>query len=470
MNDLRPLYVSPRTPGAPTYGPAAAALMAWENRKAMPWQVDALDRALELDDEGRWKWRTVVVTVPRQNGKTTPGRAVVRHRLVYPPASGWGLGDLVDVLGVADKRELARETWDIVTRSFETPARRRLMAHRPRRANGDETLGLITGGRYRIAAANENAGHGWSLDLVWLDELWNIGAAIAQGVLPAQRARPNPQTWITSTAGTDGSEWLKSWVELGRAGAPGVCLIEYGAPDDADPADPATWAPANPALGHTLREAELADAFRTMELAEFERAHLNRWTTTATRAIPPAWWAAAGDPDAAVPATVGRVAVALDLDVNRNAGAVAIAGLDAGRTVVELVDHRPGTDWLAARALDLWRRWRPAAIYLDPFGPANTVADELDRLRVPVVRVNAGQLTAACAGLYDDLRDDRFRHRRQAALDSAVDGAVRRTVLDRWAFSRGNSAADISPLNAATLARYALADAPKGSTVIRTAG
>ena len=175
MSDLDPLYVTPSTPGALTYGPAAAALMGWERRPPMPWQSDALNRALEVDEEGRWRHRTVVVTVPRQNGKTTPCRAVVRHRLLDPAASGWEMGDLVDVLGVADERELARETWSIVTRSFEAAGRAKYLAHKPRRANGDETLGLVTGGRYRIAAANENAGHGWPLDLVWLDELWNIG-------------------------------------------------------------------------------------------------------------------------------------------------------------------------------------------------------------------------------------------------------------------------------------------------------
>lgn len=458
-----PVRSPDRTPGAKSYGPAAARLLT---RLAdgvdvlMPWQQRVLDVALELDDADQWRYRIVVVTVPRQNGKTTIARGVIPHRLAYRP------GRLV--IGTAQDLKLARRLWLELTGAIETAAP--ATVGKVFRGFGSEELTLANGSGYLPVAPSPAAGHGLTLDLAYVDEAWRIeDERLSQGMEPALMVRRG-QLWVVSTAGHDRSVWLRRLVEQGRAGTnPSLCLIEYAAPADADPADPATWAGANPALGLTLELDELASRFRTMDLAEFERAHLNRWTHSADRALPPAWWAAATDPDAAVAPVVGRVAVALDVSGDRSAGAVGIAGRHGPRVVVELADYRPGTDWLAARAEQLWREWRPAAVYVDPFGPANTVADELDRRRVPIVRVNAGQLTAAAAGLYDDLRDDRIRHRGQPALDLAADGATRRTVLDRWAFSRAGSSVDIAPLNAVSLARFALLDTPTGSTTIRTA-
>jgi hypothetical protein len=468
-----PLAFPEPGPGSKSLGAPAGRMLAAMHPTGlvlpMPWQSDVLRVALEVEPDplepGRWRYRyrTVVVTVPRQNGKTTIARGVIAHRIAASPYAA--------VLGTAQDRTLAAKLWREVVGAFEGAALRKQIA-RVWRGFGSEEITLRNGSSYGISAPSVRAGHGLTLDLGFVDEAWAIpDDRLSQGLGPALMVRRG-QLWIISTAGTHESPWLRQYVERGRAGTdPALCFVEYGAPDDADPADPATWAAANPSHGFTTDDERLAQAFRSMPLAEFERAHLNRWTTTADHALPPAWWAAAAAPGLDLEAEVGRVGLALDLAGDRSAGAISLAApLPAGRVGLEVIDYRPGVDWLAARALDLWRRWRPAAVYIDPFGPANTVADELDRLRVPIVRANAGNITAAAAGLYDDLRDDRLRHRSAPALDLAVAGAVRRTVLDRWAFSRGKSAADISPLTSAALARYALLEGGAPPSVgIRTA-
>src|SRR5258708_35767427 len=70
----------------------------------------------------------------------------------------------------------------------------------------------------------------------------------------------------------------------------------YSAPDDADPADPATWYGCMPALGVTGSEETVRADFATMDLAEFRRAYLCQWPEVAK----PGWdvisaqaWAAA---------------------------------------------------------------------------------------------------------------------------------------------------------------------------------
>jgi hypothetical protein len=69
----------------------------------------------------------------------------------------------------------------------------------------------------------------------------------------------------------------------------------------------------------------------------------------------------------------------------------------------------------------------------------------------------------ACASLLDLVRERRVRHADYPELEAAVQGAVRRLVGDRWAWGRKVSTADISTLEAATLATWAalLPEPPK---------
>jgi hypothetical protein len=71
-----------------------------------------------------------------------------------------------------------------------------------------------------------------------------------------------------------------------------------------------------------------------------------------------------------------------------------------------------------------------------------------------------------CGALYDAVVAGTVAHRGQAALDDAVAGAARRTLLDAWAWARRSSHADICPLVAATMALWALRTAPERAAVL----
>ena len=56
----------------------------------MAWQRRVADVALEVDDHGRYFYQLVIVTVPRQSGKTTLFGSVLDHRaLIVPRARCW---------------------------------------------------------------------------------------------------------------------------------------------------------------------------------------------------------------------------------------------------------------------------------------------------------------------------------------------------------------------------------------------
>ena len=86
-----PRHHTPRNPDRPTNGPGVALIGAAKGRTYMPWQRDALDVALELDPEtGHYCYGIVVISVPRQSGKTTIEGDAADHRcLTTPRARVW---------------------------------------------------------------------------------------------------------------------------------------------------------------------------------------------------------------------------------------------------------------------------------------------------------------------------------------------------------------------------------------------
>src|SRR5665213_3463691 len=66
-----PRWATPRRLERRTLGPQVAAIMRKLGTPPMPWQELALDVALELLPDGSLAYRQVIITVERQQGKTT---------------------------------------------------------------------------------------------------------------------------------------------------------------------------------------------------------------------------------------------------------------------------------------------------------------------------------------------------------------------------------------------------------------
>src|SRR5882757_3936768 len=90
MSSPPPRFSTPRNPGHRTYGAAIAKVAAALGTPLMPWQRHVVDVACEIDPEGLPVHRLVVVTVPRQSGKTTLWGPLALHRLLtVADASVW---------------------------------------------------------------------------------------------------------------------------------------------------------------------------------------------------------------------------------------------------------------------------------------------------------------------------------------------------------------------------------------------
>ncbi len=425
----------------------------------MPWQRDTADVAMEIDPAtGLLAYRTVIITVPRQSGKTKQELAVAVHR-----ALGFGGDQRINY--TAQSRIKARQKWeDDHVRTLERSPFRSLF--RVRKTLGMEAIIWANGSQHGIESTTEKSGHGDTLDLGFIDEAFaQRDSRIEQAFKPAMMTRPQPQLWVVSTAGTEASEYLRGKVDRGRLrcemGLTGsVCYVEYSAPDDADPADPATWRACMPALGHTVTEAAVQADFESMDLPEFRRAYLNQWPDAA----PPGWgvvaeedWAGLVDPGSQI---AGPVVFAAAFSHDRRSAAIGVCGRRAdGVTHVELADYRGGTAWAVPRLIELAARHSAAAVVVDAGSHEGSMIPELEDAHVEVTSPSVREIAQAFGQFYEAATDSgSLRHLGQAELDAALRFAVTRDIGDggrTWG-RKASSAADISPLVAVTLARYGL--------------
>lgn len=450
-----------------TYGPEAVELATSAGLVADDWQSDVVDVMLAVDGE-RWACPEVGFVVPRQNGKGSifEIRALAGLYLLGEPLLMWSAHEYKTAMeGFRRVQDLIDNTDDLRKRVFKVS-----------NTNGDEGIELYGEGgkritarqRLRFLARSKGSGRGFTGWVNLLDEWFAGTPQQVAALLPTMSAVPNPQIVYASTPPLDAAtgEPLFSLKDRGESGDPGLAWFDWGAPAGVDPDDRREWSRSNPAKEIRISEETIARERRAMSTEDFLRERLGVWPLRAKDAIiSTEEWQSLAD---AGSRRDGAIAIAFDVTPNRDHAAIAIYGLRAdGLGHLEVIDHRPGTSWLVKRLVELRERHEPVAICVDVAGPAGSLLIDLDKagiglpedpdrphvgdLAIPSGREAAG----ACGAFVDAIRQQQLRHIDQPALSRAIAGAKPRPLGEAWAWGRRTSGVDISPLVAATLARWA---------------
>jgi hypothetical protein len=101
--------------------------------------------------------------------------------------------------------------------------------------------------------------------------------------------------------------------------------------------------------------------------------------------------------------------------------------------------------------VELAKEW-DVDVSLDSYGPAGSLAAEIEDQGVKVTAYTTRQMTSACGKFYDAVADGKIKIRRHPALDLASAAARKRQIGDSWTWGRKDSAEDVSPLLAVTIA------------------
>ena len=430
----------------------------------MPWQQLVADVALEVDpDTGLLVYRKVVLTVPRQSGKTTLILASMVHRAL-------AFGGKQRIVYTAQTRIKARQKWeDEHLDTIQKSPFASLMLP-PRKQIGQEAIRWRNGSLHGLDAPSEDAVHGEVLDQGVIDEAFaQVDARVEQGMKPAMLTRPQAQLWVPSTAGKAKAKSPYLWgeIEAGRLAVEaglnsGVAYFEWSAAAEEDPGDPVTWYGCMPALGITQPvEAVRADYESWTakgDLNEFRRGYLNQWpdeTPAEWLVIGQQAWQALEDPKSAIE---DRPAFCVAVTSDRTWAAIGAAGCrEDGRSHVEVVDHHRGTSWVVPRLKDLQERWRPCATVIAPTAPAGSLISEAEAAGIEVLKQSVREVAHGCASFYDAAGANPevtgpawLRHLGQPDLDASLAGAVQQKLGDAWLWSLKTSVVDPSPLVAVT--------------------
>jgi len=413
----------------------------------MPWQQQVADVVGELLPNGLPAFREIIVTVPRQQGKTTlvlateVERGTMRdraHRIAYTAQTGSDA-----------RKKLLNDQVPMLQRSPLSAAIEKVY-----QAQGNEGVIFRNGSRIDVIASSVSAGHGQIVDLGVIDEAFDdVDDRREQAILPGMVTKPDAQLLIVSTMGTDASVYLNRKIDAGRAAAlegrtEGTAYFEWSIPQGADIDDPASWWLGMPALGHTITEAVVAHAKSSMSPGEFRRAFGNQRMRGVERVIPEVPWRVVQSPSA-IPS--GDVVFGVDVSPDRDWAAVVSAGLGGdGRPVLQCVDYRPGTGWLFD-ALAGYVLGGAGRIALEIRGPAGAILPALRSAGLPVIEMSGADVTQACGAFYDAVADSTLWVRSDPRFDAAVSAAAKQPVGDAWRWGR-KAGGDVTPLMAATIA------------------
>lgn len=423
------------------------------------WQRWLIIHAGELLSDGRPRFREVMVLVARQNGKTELLRILTLFWLFIEFAE--------IVLGVSSKVEYAFESWQAsVELARKTP---KLWKEIPskggiRTNNGQVTLTTVDGCRYKIAAANDDAGRSLTVHRLILDELRRLFDWTAyNAAIPTMNAVPDAQAWMLSNQGDHRSIVLrslrKSALENIKTGTGNhrFGLFEWSSPPGSDPTDVVALALANPNVGRRIEwDTILGTAERVKEaggeeLAGFQIEIMCMEVDQVNPAVNPVKWAECGK-GADLSGLRDRIAMCLDISLDgRHATLVSAARADDGTVIADVVKAWSGEDigrQIRADLPALVARVKPKVFGWFPNGPAAAVAPDLAKRRRPrpgeapwpprrveLVEIT-GDATDACMGLAELVSADQFSHGKDPLLDAHVLTADKLSVGERWRFTR----------------------------------
>lgn len=439
----------------------------------LPWQQLVLRNALAERPDGKWSSFEVGLVLPRQNGKNVI--------LVARQLAGLFLFGEEQQVHTAHKFKTARAAHrDLVKHIQNVPELWNMVKSAP---GSTENVSVVLKGRglqsegprIDFLARQGGGGRGLSGDTVYLDEAFQLSPELVSDLLPTLSARPAPQVWYTSSAGMETSdvlEGVRNKALQDQAANPFLAYMEWSADLDRYDRDSVEAVQvANPSLGYFqdwewIQGTEL----QTMGEEQYNRERLGVWAdkTRAAAIGAEVWKRAETTPDDIAGVAVIKRSLALEVTEDRDMAVLAgAAELEDGRVIVEILDQKAGTAWVAETAKARYTKSKAwAGVVIDSYSGAAAVAPHLIAAGVPVTMATTRDLTTGTADFYDRLTrkdpetghpDPHILHPAGGSgfLEDAAYTARRRLVgasKTAWTWATGTTQVPLAPLRAVTLA------------------
>lgn len=436
------------------------------------WQVALLRAVLEVYPPGhrragQLRYRQVMISLARQNGKSEIATALGLWRLLSKT------GALV--IGIASSAEQARIIYDRAMRAIvASPALR----DRFDRLTDTRGIRKADGARWEIKAAKAGALQGLPLDLGLADELHLLKPDLWSSLLNGTGGRPDCQVVGITTAGDAESSLLIDLYALAEqsieadANSNRFGAFIWEAPEARMPEDDETlgrWiAMANPSVasGRVDLEIVIGDV-RAQPPADAVRYRLNRFLSSVRAPfIEPNKWALA----------VRREGEAFPMDAHTVFAFDASPGMSFVTVTATARDgdgvmHSEIVASLRAPSIE---RLFMLALALAQFGPLTFAVEgytlrrlglEIQKRGLPCIIGSQSDAVSSAALLYRLIVTGMFRHAGEPLLGRQIPLAIRKNVGDSFVISRTDSSVEIDAVRATALGALALEVTPIRSSI-----
>ena len=400
---------------------------------------------------GRLRYRAVVVSIPRQSGKSLLGALL----------GLWGVAMRNgQTLSLASSAEQARIIYDRVLHTITSNT-----ALLKRFKKTTERRGIVSAdglSRYDIRPAKESALQGMPLNTVLADELhlWKKGMWSAVVLGTSQKA-DGIIIGIT-TAGDETSETLIELYKQGERAANGDPELErfgffnWTAPEGCE-IDEAAVLASNPAVecGRIPLDRVMAD-LKTIPEHEARRYRLNQFIAGTSESWMPMelFHKAAGQ---GVTTMEGAV-LGVDITTKWEFATIAAANKNGDIVETELVASfvNPDDNQLYNHLVMLYRKHKIRAIVMDGTRAPNIVK-KLKLAGYTIWQLYAKEVAASCSQGYAMFETGKVRHNNDPLLIVQTPRGVAKYVGESWYLSRRNSHGDIDSVLATLFAVYVAA-------------
>lgn len=416
------------------------------------WQIELMRRVTELLPSGELRWRSCLISMGRQNGKSEIVGALSIWALLRQPGAY--------SVGVASTAEQARIVFDRVYRVIAAnPELERRMSKLT------ETRGIKTldGSRYEIKASNANTLQGIPVSVGIVDEVHLVDAKVWDALASGTGSRVDTLLVGITTAGDENSELLTRLYanadkaiagDLPRFGAWIWEASEAIVPDDDDKLI-ALLMEANPALQSGRIDPKLLlDDVRALPTDEIIRYRLNRFIQSGTKTfIPAELWQKCERPfGAALPQ--GKFVFAVDRTPDWEHASVAVAVKVDDVIYTELVAsiNKPSLEQLIFIFGQLMSH-SPRAIIVDGY----TLRDLYKELKIrgyPAETATLADVVNASSMFYARLARKTLQHGGDPLLSIQIPRTVRKMVGEGFRVSRRDSAVEIDAVMATLMATF----------------
>lgn len=451
--------------------------------RQMPWQwrsVQAIcsvqpPTAEEREDAQRedrepislWTHRDVCIECTRQQGKTLlVVLLILFHMFVLRSAR---------IVYTAQRWSTAYDVFKRVCAVINrVPWLRRRLYEKPSKANNrgniklkDPKTGQVVC-EVEFGPRSQDFARGYTeIDLLIVDEAYDVDSGEDANLTGAQSAAKNPQTVYISTPPVAAVHAkcaiLAGLHRLGHQRAPDLYYALYAAPRDRARGEPEAWALAQPSYGVATNEREIRSKLQKAKTVDqralFDADYLG-WGD-----YPPdedefgspfeTVWGDLANPSAQL---AGARTIAVHRSRNRQRWAIVAAQLAAdGRIHVEVGPLRAGHHTEIAEFLvTKVTQWNPVALVIDRKNGAAVLEPLLIEAGVEPVMTGTPEMAHACSGFLDDALARRLSHSDQEILNDAMASAAMRELPGGdFAWAEDDAGVAI-PLVGASLAHWAL--------------